>query len=361
MILTKPTQRQAIVLMIVIVLVLAALGLYYILHNQSIPSESSSNPPSNTVAPLLLNDTNWAGYITASDPNNPQPTVTSVGASWTVPTVSVTSNDTFSAIWIGIGGFFDQTLIQIGTEQDSIQGKSEYSAWVELLPQNSITIDTIVVSPGDLIKASIQLVNAANDEWSVQITDLTANQEFSDSFFYPASRLSADWIVERPDVSSPRSRGALTTLADVGKVEFTNCQTKIGNSSGAIGSFPNIQSTMYDNVMNTTDAGVTQLTTVSNFTDDGSSFTVETSPSAIPELSAWMTLLPIMGFLFVLCSCIDACLAAHYSCERVTIWQVIVRLYKVRLKNESHSTSSRGINIKTIRIMRSLKRSLSLK
>jgi hypothetical protein len=293
MILTKPTQRQ--ILALTIVIVLAALGFYYALQSQSIPGESSGNPPWNTVEPLLLNDTNWAGYITASDLNNPQPTISRVSASWTVPAVSVSSIDTFSAIWIGIGGFFDQTLIQIGTEQDSIQGKSEYSAWVELLPQNSITIDTIMVSPGDLINASIQLVDPAKDEWLVQISDLTANQEFTDNFFYPASQLTADWIVERPEVGSPRSRDTLTALADIGKIGFTSCQTRIGNASGAIGSFPNIQSTMYDNVMNTTDAGVTQLTTVSNLTDDGSSFIVETSPSATPELSAWMTLLPIMG------------------------------------------------------------------
>ena len=238
MILTRPTQRQVIALMIVTALV--ALGFYFALQSQSTPVESSGNPPSNIVAPLLLNDTNWAGYITASDLNNPQPTISRVSASWTVPTVTVSSSDTFSAIWIGIGGFFDQTLIQVGTEQDSIQGKSEYSAWVELLPQNSITIDTITVSPGDLINASIQSVNPEKDEWSVQINDLTSNQEFTASYFYPASRLSADWIVERPDVASPRSRGTLTALADITKVEFTGCQTKIGNTSGTIGSFPSI-------------------------------------------------------------------------------------------------------------------------
>ena len=53
---------------------------------------------------------------------------------------------------------------------------------------------------------------------------------------------------------------------------------------------------MYDSVENTTDAGVTQLATVSNLTDDGSNFTVEMSTSAIPELSARMIFLPILGF-----------------------------------------------------------------
>ena len=113
----------------------------------------------------------------SSNLQNPQESVTSVSASWTVPTVIISKQDTFSAVWIGIGGFFDQSLIQTGTEQDSFQGQSEYSAWFELLPQNSITIDSISVSPGDQITASIQLVDANTDQWSFYIKDVTKNRE----------------------------------------------------------------------------------------------------------------------------------------------------------------------------------------
>ena len=241
------------------------------------------------------NDTNWAGYIIASDVQNPQATVTSVTATWTVPTVKISAQDTFSAVWIGIGGFYDTTLIQTGTEQDSIQGQSEYSAWVELLPQSSITIDSLIVSPGDQINASIQLIDANTDQWSVYIKDLTTNQEYTNNFVYASSQLSAEWIVERPDITSSRARGTLTSLADVGLVTFTGCQATIGGTKGAISDFPVVESIMYENVQTTDNLGVTQLAAVSNLTDNGSSFTVETSQAYIPEISVLMLIPLVVG------------------------------------------------------------------
>ena len=161
------------------------------------------------------------------------------------------------------------------------------------MPQNSITIDSIAVSPGDQIDATIQLVEANTDQWSIYLKDITKNQEYTGSFFYASSQLSAEWIIERPDISSKRSRGTLASLADVGTVEFANCQTDIDGETGNISSFPTVQSVMYTTVQSVTNLGSSLLATVSNLTDNGSSFTVETSPSTIPELPA-ITLLPLI-------------------------------------------------------------------
>ena len=289
------------------VILVASIGLCCFICEQRSPTEAATQPLSRaavssasvstkSTAILSSNDTNWAGYIVASDIQNPSPNVTSISASWTVPVVTVSSQDTFSAVWIGIGGFFDSTLIQTGTEQDSIQGQSQYSAWLELLPQNSITIDNLTVSPGDEMNASIELVDSNTDEWSIYIKDLTSNQEYTTSVFYASSQLSAEWIVERPEITSTRSRGTLANLADVGSVKFTNCQTTIGNQTGTISSFPSVVSVMYQTVQRATDLGVAQLAAVSELTNDGSSFTVETSPSAIPELPVpVLILLPLIG------------------------------------------------------------------
>jgi hypothetical protein len=295
---------KSIIKVLITVALIASISIYLFTSEQALATKTAQKTMSTTAYDLASvsptstsaipsNDTNWAGYIVASDLQNPQASVTSVSASWTVPTVTISTQDKFSAVWIGIGGFFDSTLIQTGTEQDSIQGKSEYTAWLELLPQNAITIDSITVSPGDQINASIQLVDANTDQWSISIEDLTSNQQYTDSVFYSSSQLSAEWIVERPDISSTRSRGTLTSLADVGTVEFANCQTTIGGETGAISSFPTVQSIMYETVQSTTDLGLTQLAAVSGLTDNGSSFTVETSPSAIPELSILM-LIPLL-------------------------------------------------------------------
>jgi hypothetical protein len=300
----KSTSRLNVKVLIVVVLV-ASISLYLFMGENGSATETAktrfcassglASASLMSTSTLSSNDTNWAGYIVASDLQNPQASVTNVSASWTVPTVTVSSQDTFSAVWIGIGGFFDNSLIQTGTEQDSVQGQSEYSAWVEMLPQNSITIDTIAVSPGDQITASIQLVDANTDQWSVYLKDVTNNQEFTDSYFYASSRLSAEWIVERPDVSSPRSRGTLTSLADVGTVEFAGCQATVGGVTGTISSFSAVKSVMYETVQSTSDSGSMLLATVSGLSAEGSGFSVETSPSAIPELSVLMLIPLIIG------------------------------------------------------------------
>jgi hypothetical protein len=293
---------------LVVAALILAVSLYLVMYELGLDAgtgdvSSSANDGlvSSLVSASVLssNDTNWAGYIVASDVQNPQANVTGVSASWTVPTVTITSQDTFSAVWIGIGGFFGSTLIQTGTEQDSVQGQSEYSAWVEFLPQNSITIDTMTISPGDQMNASIQLVDANLDQWNVFIQDLTNTQDYTGSFFYTSSQLSAEWIVERPEISSPRSRGTLTNLTDVGAVTFTNCQATIGSETGPISSFPMVQSIMYQTVEQTTGTGLTQLAAVSDLTENGSSFTVETSPSAIPEISALILIPSVIGISLI--------------------------------------------------------------
>jgi len=243
-----------------------------------------------SAAPVPSNDSNWAGYIVSSDLQNPQPTVTGISASWTVPTVTGSAqNDTFAAVWIGIGGYYDNTLIQTGTEQDSIGGQGDYSAWYELLPAFAVTIDTITISLGDQMNASIQLVDSATDTWSISIEDLTTSQSFQDDFIYASSQLSAEWIVERP-LAGRR----LSTLANIDTVVFTNCQATLGSQGGNISSFPALESIMYQTVNQNSD-GTNQLAAVSDLTDGGSSFTVETSQAVIPELPVWAVLLLVMG------------------------------------------------------------------
>lgn len=205
---------------------------------------------------------NWAGYSVASDLNNPKPLVTSINASWTVPTVSVSIGYSYCATWIGVGGQFDDTLIQAGTEQNSINGQATYSAWYELLPQGVVTIHSFSVFPGDRITASISLLNSTTSRWSIEIYDVTNGQSFQKSLVYDSSMLSAEWIVERPSVNT-----RVGNLADFGEITFTGCTATIDGKVGTISNFPFIQATMY-NSQNI------ELTTVSHLTPDGSSFTV---------------------------------------------------------------------------------------
>jgi hypothetical protein len=161
----------------------------------------------------------------------------------------------------------DQTLIQCGSEQDSVGGQLQYSCWYELLPRFSRTIMPIVVSPGDQMGASIQLSSAITGEWNVTIFDLTSGQSFSNLFIYQSSMLSAEWIVERPDVNQ-----VLSSLANFGTVTFTDCSAAIGGVNGVIDSFPTIEVVMHSSDI----IGLPslELASVSGLSGGGSKFTV---------------------------------------------------------------------------------------
>jgi hypothetical protein len=221
-------------------------------------TETFLRPPASTE----LASSDWGGYTVTSDRINPSPVFRSVSASWTVPAVTISSVDTFSAVWIGIGGQLDGTLIQTGTEQDSIGGQASYSAWYELLPSDSTTIHTLSVSAGDEMSASIALVDPSSHRWSVQITDLTTEQSFNQTFFYVSSRLSAEWIVERPTVNK-----GLAALANFGIVDFRNTEASTDSKTGTVTDFPFSRITMIDRQNN-------PLVDVSSLMSQQSGFTV---------------------------------------------------------------------------------------
>ena len=123
------------------IVLLVALWIILLLASLTILS-SAVTPFLKSLQTQTLVSLDWAGYVVASNNLFPLPSVAGVNGSWTVPKVETTPLDSFSAVWVGIGGQMDTTLIQAGSEQDSISGQAVYSLWYELLPANSITITT---------------------------------------------------------------------------------------------------------------------------------------------------------------------------------------------------------------------------
>ena len=226
---------------------------------------------SSVVTPFLktlqtqrLISLDWGGYAVSSNVLFPQPLVSNVSGSWTVPKVTISSFDTFSAAWIGVGGQAndDSTLIQVGSEHDSINGQAVYSLWYEMLPENSIKIQTVTVSPGDKISATVALLDENTNTWLISINDLTSGQGFNQNFVYNSSRLTAEWIIERPTVNNQ-----VSTLADFGSIMFTDAKAQVATTVGTVSAFPN-----HEIIMETRQN--TQLVTISELSRDGASFTI---------------------------------------------------------------------------------------
>lgn len=220
------------------------------------------NPQGETIS-----STSWAGY-TVSRTNNPKLQVTYINASWVVPAVNIALGSSYSSTWIGVGGQLDKTLIQVGTEQDVFNGQGSYYAWYELLPAYAVTIKTILVSPGDIMVASLRLVDSNASLWNIQISDLTTGQYFGATVTYNSTGSSGEWIVERPTVN-----GNLTTLADFGNVTFTGSYLDANNILGPMKAF-------YFSRIEMTNSVDVQLTSASSLAAGGAGFTVSYIPQS---------------------------------------------------------------------------------
>jgi hypothetical protein len=161
----------------------------------------------------------WAGYaVTAGSP------YTSASATWQVPNVSYDGGSTpygseYVFNWIGIGGYGDSTLIQLGTESVvSTSGARSFYVWYELYPAVSQSIPHSV-NAGDIITASLQCTAACSPDqvqtWTLTMTDETAQWTWTQSSQYQSSMASAEWIEEPPYYNT-----SFLPLADYVKTTF---------------------------------------------------------------------------------------------------------------------------------------------
>ncbi len=170
--------------------------------------------------------TNWSGYVLPKFMTGED--YTAAQATWIVPQVLFDGIPSASSSWVGIGGFCknkkcgrhqeDNSLIQLGTEQDSIDDTDvDYYAWYELLPGSEIRT-TLSVNPGDVITASLSCAAKCNKKtsWTLSMTNETTGDTWSQVVKYKSSRLSVDVIEEAP------FSGGVLPLADFGIATFSD-------------------------------------------------------------------------------------------------------------------------------------------
>jgi hypothetical protein len=181
----------------------------------------------HTATPVASTSTNWSGYAVDAPSN----AVSYVIGTWKVPAVTGTST-AYASVWVGIDGSTSNTVEQLGTDSVIYNGQPVYSAWYEMYPKGSVTIQTtnsgtnMVITPGDSITAS---VTYDGNQFLLQMTDTSRNEVFSIAqSMKRVARSSAEWIVEAP------SGGGILPLANFGTATFTNCSATINSISGPI-------------------------------------------------------------------------------------------------------------------------------
>lgn len=169
---------------------------------------------------------NWSGYAVQATS-----AFTDVIGKWTQPAVTCTAATTYSAYWVGIDGYADTTVEQLGTEADCVHGAPVYSAWYEMYPKAPVTFpDT--VKPGDVLDAQ---VSRSGTSYTLSISDST--EGWAQAVVKKAAGAedaSAEWIAEAPCCTST---GGILPLADFGSVAFTGAEAATGGSDLPVSSF----------------------------------------------------------------------------------------------------------------------------
>jgi Peptidase A4 family len=174
---------------------------------------------------------NWSGYAAFVNPSHPQSNVVNaVYGSWTVPTLSSATHNTWCSLWVGIDGYSSSTVEQLGTEHDWYNGQQLNYAWFEMYPNYSYEIVGFPANPGDVISASV--VYQGNNVFVLTISNLTRRVSTTIPTSYTKSKIakrsSAEWVLEAP------YSGGILPLSHFNVVNFGNCTATINNIHGPI-------------------------------------------------------------------------------------------------------------------------------
>jgi hypothetical protein len=158
----------------------------------------------------LAGSYNWSGF---ADVEAASTRVSSVSSQWVFPYVQCPGGnyryeDVITAQWIGIDGWTNGTVEQLGSATQCFEGVTYNYVWYEMYPNGTVEEGTAACinnnvdcpQPGDQISAWVTATPAG--KYKLSLTDSTHPQE---SFSVTASCApstcldsSAEWIVERP-------------------------------------------------------------------------------------------------------------------------------------------------------------------
>jgi hypothetical protein len=227
-------------------------------------------------APGKTTTPNWAGYVATND------TYTSVSGSWTVPKANCGNFPTGDALsssstWVGIDGWGNGNVEQIGTDSNCASFTEEYHAWWEMAQPDlvkgaphSIGVPGVSyqVSPGDAMTGTVTLTGTPGT-YTLTLTNNTRGWTYTTTQTNTAaSGVSAECIEEQPGGLFGVPPAPLTNF---GSVTFTGCKATGSNGLSA---------PIWDNPVLAVDLtnGSTTKAATSPLSNDGKDFTVTWLP-----------------------------------------------------------------------------------
>jgi Peptidase A4 family len=233
-------------------------------HGKRLLKAAHREGPARMVTDYTSN--NWDGYF-ATDASHGTD-FTAISATWTEAKVTCASKkEAWAGFWVGLDGWWNDSVEQGGTEAICVNGSPQYSVWWEMFPFNDIQIG-FAVNPGDTIHASVTY-KPGSKKFDIVVKDLTSGKTLTKNIACQAGqdgcqRSSADVISE--DIE--HSGGVLYPLPDYGTETYKS--VSVTDTSGHTG--PLNDSAWQLGRVNEVSSGVTKQTT-SGLKSGGSSFT----------------------------------------------------------------------------------------
>ena len=164
--------------------------------------------------------------------------VTSLGGTWTVPTVTAASSETVALTGIDAAQGAT-TALALGTSESTTAGAVRERAFYELSPATEVYLTTAAtpggaasdtVAPGDVVQASVS--SAGTTRWTITIHDTTAGWTFTTTVDYAMTANSVAWGTARTYVNTGGTLKALP-LADYGSTTFSHLTMAEGGGTPA--------------------------------------------------------------------------------------------------------------------------------
>jgi Peptidase A4 family len=167
--------------------------------------------------------TNWAGYAAAAPRKKPFASVT---GRWVQPAATCPGRDahTFSAFWVGLGGYSRNSFAveQTGTQANCFLSQPTYSAWFELFPAPPANLKLATVSVN---KRTVL----------IRLKNVTANKLFMKRFRMKRPDVtSAEWIAEAPTGCDYLGNCTTLPLTNFGTVDFSRGSATVKGHKGRI-------------------------------------------------------------------------------------------------------------------------------
>jgi hypothetical protein len=139
---------------------------------------------------VLDYSTNWSGYAVTGA------TFTSASATWVQNASVCTSGDgdTDMSPWVGLDGFSDSTVEQIGTSVDCSGSSADYYAWYEMYPANYVTINK-TIKAGDSFTGTV--THNSGTSYTLKLVNNTEGWSYSVTKSLSANNSSAEAVMEQ--------------------------------------------------------------------------------------------------------------------------------------------------------------------